>query len=90
MCDRSSRDAPANSILIITINGSEQKYGTKPQERCERLRNLLGALVPDDLPPTACKGEQMQETLADFGLSLSPNPLPWTSNASERFIPSVS
>jgi hypothetical protein len=62
-------NAPTNSILIITINGSESKYGTKPLERCERVRNLLGALVPDDLPPTACKGEQMQETLADFGLS---------------------
>ena len=61
-------NAPTNSILIITINGSEQKYG-KPLERCQRLRNLLGALVPDDLPPTACKGEQMQETLADLGLS---------------------
>jgi hypothetical protein len=62
-------NAPTNSILIITFNGSEQKYGTKPVERCERLRSLLGALVPDDLAPAACKGEQMQETLADFGLS---------------------
>jgi len=62
-------NAPTNSILIITVNGSEQKYGNNPKERTERLRNLLGSVVPDDLTPAACKNEQLQETLADLGLN---------------------
>jgi len=62
-------NAPTNSILIITINGLEKKYGDKPEERPKRLREILGALVPDELSKAECKGEQMQETLADLGLN---------------------
>lgn len=60
-------NAPVNSILLVTFNGHEMGYGRTP-ERPERLRELLGALVPDDLPKASCKDDRMQETLADLSL----------------------
>lgn len=60
-------NAPMNSAVLITFNGNEMKYGTAP-DRPERLRELFGSVVPDDLPKRACKDERMQETLADFSL----------------------
>jgi hypothetical protein len=61
-------NAPVNSILAITFNGLDKKYGHKPAERAERLRGLLGPVVPDEVEPTIWKAEQMQATLADLGL----------------------
>lgn len=60
-------NAPVNTILLATFNGHEMGYGRAP-ERPERLRELLGALVPDDLPKAACKDDRMQDTLADLAL----------------------
>jgi len=59
--------APANSILLVTFNGLDFKYGSA-KDRPERLRALLGAVVPDDLSKDACKDSQMQETIADLAL----------------------
>ena len=59
--------APANSILLVTFNGLDFKYGSA-KDRPERLRALLGGVVPDDLSREACKEGQMQETLADLAL----------------------
>jgi hypothetical protein len=61
-------NAPVNSVLVATFNGLDKKYGQKPGERVERLRELLGPVVPDELEPSAIKAEQMQATLADLGL----------------------
>lgn len=58
-------NAPANSILLVTFNGHEMKYGAAA-DRPARLRELFGAAVPDDLSKNACREERMQETLADF------------------------
>ena len=58
-------NAPANSILLVTFNGHEMKYGAAA-DRPERLRELFGAAVPDDLSKNACREDRMQETLADF------------------------
>ena len=58
-------NAPANSILVVTFNGHEMKYGAAA-DRPERLRELFGAAVPDDLPKRACRDDRMQETLADL------------------------
>lgn len=58
-------NAPSNSILLVTFNGHEMKYGAAP-DRPERLRELFGAAVPDDLPKQACRDDRMQETLADL------------------------
>lgn len=60
-------NAPANSILLCTVNGLDRKYG-QAQERADRLRDLLGDVVPDDLEKDACKGDRMQETLASLTL----------------------
>jgi hypothetical protein len=60
-------NAPMNSVLLITFNGLDHKYG-KPRERPDRIRQLLGAAVPDDLTREKCEDELMQETLADLTL----------------------
>ncbi|MDT3377410.1 hypothetical protein RNI52_08765 [Labrys neptuniae] len=60
-------NAPTNSVVLITFNGNEMKYGAGP-DRPKRLQELFGSIVPDDLPKNACKEERMQATLADFGL----------------------
>ena len=60
-------NAPANSMLIATFNGLENKYGTA-LERVDRLRAILGAVVPEDLAKADCKDEMMQKTLADLTL----------------------
>jgi hypothetical protein len=60
--------APANSILIVTFNGLDHKYGF-PKDRPDRLRDLLGSVVPDELSREDCKDAQMQETLADLALA---------------------
>lgn len=61
-------NAPVNSILVITFNGLDRKYGEKPAARVEHLRELLGAVVPDELEAASCKAEQMEATVADLGL----------------------
>lgn len=58
-------NAPMNSILLVTFNGQEMKYGAGP-DRPQRLRELFGAVVPDDLSKRSCRDEKMQETLADL------------------------
>lgn len=58
-------NAPQNSILLITFNASEIKYGRAP-ERPDRLRELFGDVVPDDLSKSSCKDERFLETLADL------------------------
>lgn len=60
-------NAPMNSAVLITFNGHEMKYGAAP-DRPDRLRDLFGSVVPDELPKKACKDERMQETLADLAL----------------------
>ena len=60
-------NAPQNSILIVSANGHEMTYGAAP-DRVERLRDLFGAVVPDDLPKSACKDHRMQQTLANLAL----------------------
>lgn len=58
-------NAPANSVLLVTVNGHEMSYGRVP-DRVERLRDIFGAIVPDEMPKRSCRDERMQETLADL------------------------
>lgn len=61
-------NAPPNSALITTFNADNRNmknYG-KPKDRPERLKNLLGDVVPDDLSKEKCDGTQFAETLADL------------------------
>lgn len=60
-------NAPASSIVMVTFNGHEMKYGVA-LDRPARVRELFGAAVPDDLPKRAYKEERMQESLADFAM----------------------
>lgn len=60
-------NAPANSVLLITFNGNEKKYG-QALERPGRLRDLFKDVVPDGLSKNDCKDERMQETLADLAM----------------------
>jgi hypothetical protein len=60
-------NAPSNSILLTTFNGLETKYG-QAADRPERIRELLGAVVPDELSKRSFKEAKMQETLADLTL----------------------
>ena len=59
--------APANTFFIITFNCLGQKYG-KPNERPERIKSLLGPVVPDTLSKKSCKDEKIAATLADLVL----------------------
>lgn len=61
-------NAPANSILLITFNAHEMKYG-KASDRPDRLRSIFKDVAPDDLSKDACKDQRMQETLADLALA---------------------
>jgi hypothetical protein len=58
-------NAPANSIVLVTFNGSEMKYGAGP-DRPLRLRELLGSVVPDDLSKNACREDRLLQTLANL------------------------
>ena len=60
-------NAPANTALLVTVNAHEMSYGRVP-ERVERLRDIFGAIVPDEMPKRACRDGRMQETLADLVL----------------------
>ena len=57
--------APKNTVFLITFNGEEKKYGNA-NDRAERLRDLFGNVVPDELSKMQCKGDRMQETLASL------------------------
>jgi len=61
-------NVPENSIVLTTFNGIDRKYGQRPADRPERLKTLLGSVVPDDLAAIACKDELMQQTLANLTL----------------------
>ena len=60
-------ESPENTVFLITFNGSEHRYG-KPKDRPARLHELFGDVVPDELSRSKCKGDHMQETLADLAI----------------------
>jgi hypothetical protein len=60
-------NVPENSIVLITFNGNDSKYG-RPADRPARLKTLLGSVVPDGLTPNACRDDLMQTTLANLTL----------------------
>lgn len=59
-------NAPTNSLLLVTIDVSEDDYG-KPKDRKEVIKSLIGAVVDDDLERDDFD-ERLPETL---GLLLS-------------------
>jgi hypothetical protein len=55
--------APQNSIFIITLNASGGSISRTPQGRPQRLKSLLGSVVPDDLSRDQCQDDQLAATL---------------------------
>lgn len=55
-------NAPPNSIFLGTFSGSGGGYGNVPQ-RADRIKTLLGRVVPDDLSKEDCKEEHLHQTL---------------------------
>lgn len=62
-------NAPPNSILLFTFsaNANPGVYG-KLKHRPERIRSLLGGVVPDDLQSEACETTTLPITLATYAL----------------------
>jgi hypothetical protein len=60
-------NSPANTILLVTFDGKDEKYGDLSR-RPGLLQSVLGSVVPDDLTVEACEGKQILDTLADLVL----------------------
>lgn len=59
--------APEDSIVLVTFNAAESKYGAA-KERPDRLKELFEGVVPANLSRSQCKDDSMQRTLADLGV----------------------
>lgn len=54
--------APENTILLVTLPAAGRAFG-KPNQRADRIRKLLGDVVPDTLNKDDCKDETLPATL---------------------------
>lgn len=59
-------NAPPNSVVLFTLSATQNAYGSKPIQRPERIRTLLGDVVPDDLAKEDCMKETLPVTLASL------------------------
>lgn len=57
--------APENSIVLFTFSTTLNAYG-KPKDRPERLKELLGSVVPINLAKDDCEKEKLASTLASL------------------------
>ncbi len=57
--------APSDSILLVTLPAVGRAFG-KPANRPDRIRKILGNVVPNDLTRDACKDEALSETLLNL------------------------
>lgn len=58
-------NAPINSVLLLTFNAVGKNYG-KPRQRAERIRSLLGAVVPEGLSDQECDDANIASTLGRY------------------------
>lgn len=59
--------APSDSLLLVTVDAAHKRYGKDSGERAERLRNLLGDIVPDRPEPGALKDtDPFADTLSTY------------------------
>lgn len=56
-------NAPPNSVVLFTFSATLNAYG-RPANRPERIRALLGDVVPDELSRDDCEKETLPTTLA--------------------------
>ena len=59
--------SPENTVFLVTFNGRDSCYG-QANDRPTRLQKLFGDVVPDDLTKKMCRGDRMQDTLANLTL----------------------
>lgn len=59
--------APVNTAFVITFNADHRKYG-KPKDRPDRLKNLFGDVVQDNLSKEDCEGDNLPNLLADLAI----------------------
>lgn len=62
-------NVPSNTTFLITFNAHEMNYGAA-NERPERIQQLFGDVVPDNLSKNRCKSPRLQDTLAGFAIDL--------------------
>lgn len=60
-------NAPLNSVVLVTFNGVESRYGKLP-ERASNLKGIFGNVAPDSIPRDRLQKSPMQETLSDLSL----------------------
>lgn len=60
---RAIESAPENSVFVVTLPATGRPFG-RPIERPDRLRKLLGGVVPDDLAIDDCRDERLPLTLS--------------------------
>lgn len=60
------RNAPENSIVLFTFSATQNAYGRKLKDRPQRLANLLGSVVPDDMGKERCEKDNLALTLASL------------------------
>tara|TARA_R110002072_G_scaffold302300_2_gene484644 strand:+ start:4102 stop:5046 length:945 start_codon:yes stop_codon:yes gene_type:complete len=56
-------NAPPNSVVLFTFSATQNAYG-KPVNRPDRIRTLLGDVVPDELSKGDCEKETLPITLS--------------------------
>lgn len=61
-------NAPPNSVVLFTFSATQNAYGDKPIQRPERVKDLLGDVVPDDLSRDDCSKENLPTTLAKLAM----------------------
>lgn len=79
--------APENSILLVTVNGVDHRYG-QPKDRRNHLNKLLGDVVPDQISKEELLGDKFRSTLAAFMLE-SLNAQCAAVGRYDGFIPSI-
>ena len=57
--------APNDTVFLVTFSGNASSYA-QPNDRPDRLRDLFGDVVPDDLGKDECDATNMRNILADL------------------------
>lgn len=59
-------NAKDDSVLLVTFNAKEGRYGAGPFDRVEKVKELFGDLVPQKIRGGRVSGMRLADTLADL------------------------
>lgn len=59
-------NATEDSVLLVTFNGNESRYGADVMERQQAVRDLFGNLTPHKLKGSSVSGLNLGKTLAEL------------------------